>query len=159
VIVAAGAVGKGEEVYAEPGGAGGSPGKLVLAARFLDIGDIHMRLKALNLSAGGESDFRQMQVAAEFIGVAVMFINGHDVVYPVGTRARAKIAQEVVIPAAAIPAVTPDLAPPTPPSPLTVTSVPTAPAAATVAPAATVSTPIVNPTAHSAASPAKEPAK
>lgn len=145
VVAPAGAKGVGEVVYAEHTGGGGAPGKLVLAARYLDIGAVHVPLKAFNLGGGGESDFREMQVAAEFIGIGVMFINGHDVVYPVGTRAHAKIAQEVVLP---LPPVAPDAAqtpapaadaPPSTPSPV---------------PAA-----IAPPTTTPPATPAPEPAK
>jgi len=98
MVAPAGAVGMGEVVYAERGGGGGSPGKLVLAARYIDVAGVRLRLKAFQLAAGGESDFREMQVAAEFIGPAVMFINGHNVEYPSDTRATAKIAEDVVLP-------------------------------------------------------------
>jgi hypothetical protein len=98
ILAEAGAVGGGEVVYAERGGGGGSPGKLVLAARYLNIGAVRVRLKAFNLAAGGESDFRELQVASELIGPAVLFINGHNVLYPEGTRARAKVAEDVVLP-------------------------------------------------------------
>lgn len=119
-LASAGATGMGEVVYAERGGGGGSPGKLVLAARYLDVGDVRVRLKAFNLSAGGEQEFTEMQVAAEIIGPGVMFINGHNVVYPAGTRAGAKVAEDVVIPAgpASAKAAEPPTAPlPTPPPP------------------------------------------
>jgi hypothetical protein len=103
-LVPAGSVGEGEIVYAERGGGGGSPGKLVLAARYVDVGPVRVRLKAFNLGAGGDSEFREMQVAAEFIGPAVLFINGKNVVYPEGTKARAKVAEEVTLPAGPPPA-------------------------------------------------------
>jgi hypothetical protein len=99
VVAPAGATGEGEVVYAEPGGGGGAPGKLVLAARYITVGDQRIPLKAFHLGAGGDSEFTQMQVAAQFIGPAVMFINGHEVVYPVGTRANAKVAQDLDLPA------------------------------------------------------------
>lgn len=113
-VAPAGAKGEGEVVYAERSGGGGAPGKLVLAARYVDVGDTHIRLKAFNLSAGGESEFREMQMAAEFIGPGVLLINGHTVVYPVGTRAHAKVADEVVFPAPT-PAATTLTPPETPP--------------------------------------------
>ena len=125
-VVPAGAVGVGEVVYAEPGGAGGSPGKLVLAARYIDIGAVRVKLKAFNLSDGGESNFREMMVAAEILGPAVMFINGRNVLYPEGMRARAKLAEDVVLPLA------PDAGPP--PAAQTAAQ-PTAPAAAPATPA------------------------
>jgi len=96
-LAPAGARGMGEVVYAERGGGGGSPGKLVLAARYIDVGEVRVRLKAFNLAAGGDSNFREMQVAAELIGVGVFLINGHDVLYPAGTKARAKVAEDVFL--------------------------------------------------------------
>lgn len=126
-VAPAGATGVGEVVYAEAGGGGGSPGKLVLAARYIDVGDARIRLKAFNLGAGGESDFREMQVAAELIGPMVLLINGRDVLYPIGTRARAKVAQDMPLPllAATAPATpvavpAPPAAPPSPPMPASV---------------------------------------
>ena len=103
--------GEGEVVYAQRGGAGGSPGKLVLAARYIDLGGVRVRLKAFNLAAGGESEFREMQVAAELIGPAVLFINGHNVLYPVGTRARAKVTEDVLLATPAGPSATRPTAP------------------------------------------------
>ena len=99
VVAPAGALGQGEVVYAEPGGAGGAPGKLVLAARYIDVGPTRLRLKAFNLSAGGEANFREMQTAAGIIGPAVMLINGRNVLYPSGMRARAKVAEDTIFPA------------------------------------------------------------
>ena len=104
----------GEVVYAEHGGGGGSPGKLVLAARYLDVGGVRVRLKAFNLAAGGESEFREMQVAAEFIGPLVLLVDGHDVAYPVGTRARAKVAEAIALPAGPPVEVPPTAPPPAP---------------------------------------------
>jgi hypothetical protein len=78
-----------------------------------------------------------MRVAASVIGVGVMFINGHNVLYPVGTRAGAKVAEDVVLPAG----------PPLPQPPV---------AASPPAPAATVSP---TPPAIPSTTPAKEPAQ
>lgn len=100
-VAAAGAAGVGEVVYAEPGGAGGAPGKLVLAARYIDVGAFRVRLKAFNLAAGGEANFREMQVAAQFLGPAVMFVNGRNVLYPLGMKAHAKVAEDMFLPAIA----------------------------------------------------------
>jgi hypothetical protein len=115
IAAPAGATGVGEVVYAERGGAGGSPGKLVLAARYIDAGEVHIHLKAFTLAAAGDSDFRELQVASEFIGPAVMFIHGHNVLYPEGTRARAKVSEDAVLPPGpAAPASPTTPAPPTP---------------------------------------------
>jgi hypothetical protein len=98
IVAPAGATGQGEVVYAEKGGGGGKPGKLVLAVRYIDVGAARIRLKALRLGAGGDSEFTQMEVAAQLIGPAVMFMNGHEVVYPAGTKALAKVAADATLP-------------------------------------------------------------
>jgi len=135
-VVPPGATGMGEIVYAERGGGGGSPGKLVLAARYLDVGGVRLRLKAFQLSAGGESDFREMQVAAEFLSVGVMFIHGHNVEYPIGTRANAKIAEDTVLPTLPEPVAPAETTPSQPPAAQTVVAAPITPRADTPAPPA-----------------------
>jgi hypothetical protein len=114
VVAPAGASGQGEVVYAEKGGGGGKPGKLVLAVRYVEVGGTRIRLKALRLGAGGDSEFTQMEVAAQLIGPAVMFMNGHEVVYPAGTRAMAKVAEEIVLPDGGPALAPPPVAAPTP---------------------------------------------
>jgi hypothetical protein len=98
VVAAAGASGQGEVVYAEAAKGGGAPGKLVLAARYIDVGQVRVPLKAFQLASSGENEFTKMRVASQLIGPAVMFMNGQEVVYPAGVRANAKVAQDVVFP-------------------------------------------------------------
>jgi hypothetical protein len=134
VVAPAGATGQGEVVYAEAAKGGGAPGKLVLAARYIDVGQVRVPLKAFQLASSGENEFTKMYVASQLIGPAVMFMNGQEVVYPAGVRASAKIAQDVVFPPP------PDAPPPAaaPPS-AAVTSAAVTPAALT--PAATPAQP------------------
>lgn len=114
IAAPAGAAGEGEVVYAEAGKGGGAPGKLVLAARYVEVGGQRIALKAFHLGDSGDDEFTQMRVAAQFIGPAVMFMNGHDVDYPVGTRANAKVAADIDLPAgpAAVAGAAPPPAPP-----------------------------------------------
>lgn len=120
IVAAAGASGQGEVVYAEAAKGGGAPGKLVLAARYIDVGQVRVPLKAFQLASSGENEFTKMYVASQLIGPAVMFMNGQEVVYPAGVRANAKVAQDVVFP-------TPPDAPP-PPAPQAATQTQPAPA-------------------------------
>ncbi len=125
VLAPAGTPGGGEVVYAERASGGGAPGKLVLAARYIDVGSTRVHLKAFNLAAGGESEFTEMRVASEIIGPGVFLINGHNVLYPAGTRARAKVAEDVSLPGVAtVP--TPESAPSTAVTPTSAASPPTA---------------------------------
>jgi hypothetical protein len=123
VVAPAGATGQGEVVYAEAAKGGGAPGKLVLAARYIDVGSVRVPLKAFQLASSGENEFTKMYVASQFIGPAVMFMNGQEVVYPAGVRASAKIAEDVVFPPP------PDAPPPAAaPPPSTTSAQPAAPA-------------------------------
>lgn len=100
-ILAAGTTGQGEVVHAKKAGGGGAPGELVLAARFLTVGERTVRLRSMRVALAGKDKMGTVNtinaVAAGtvpvvgFIGFA---INGHDVVYPKGTIAAAKIAQD-----------------------------------------------------------------
>ena len=124
LVAPAGASGLGEVVYAEAAKGGGAPGKLVLAARYVDVGKLRVPLKAFQLSSSGENEYTKMYVAAQLIGPAVMFMNGQEVVYPAGVRANAKVAQDVVFPPP------PDAAPPAPqaaPTPAAAQTQPSAP--------------------------------
>ena len=124
IVAPKGATGQGEVVYAEKGGGGGKPGKLVLAVRYIDVGPVRIKLKALRLGAGGDSEFTQMEVAAQLIGPAVMFLSGHEVLYPSGTRASAKVAEDVALPAGE-----PSPADPVVPAPASTAATPAAPGA------------------------------
>ena len=53
-VVAAGTRGMGEVVHAKKAGGGGAPGELVLAARYLQMGDRQIRLRSLNYEAVGK---------------------------------------------------------------------------------------------------------
>lgn len=114
IAAPAGASGVGEVVYAEKGHGGGAPGKLVLAVRYVDVGDVRVRLNAFHLAEGGDMDFRELQMASQAIGPAVFFINGHNIDYAAGTRAKAKVAEDVVLPAGEAASASADPASPVP---------------------------------------------
>ncbi|MFI4934780.1 MAG: hypothetical protein ACHP7N_09200 [Caulobacterales bacterium] len=175
-LAPAGSSGMGEVVYGERGSWGGAPGKLVLAARYIDVGDIRVHLKAFNLAAGGDSQFNELRVeaaiAGEIAGVAgaavVLLIDGKDVVYPVGTRAHAKVAEDVFLPAGApaaeaeSPPASPNTAAPSTPPSSAADATPSAvapSAAPPSAPSAGPSSDAVTPSAVTATTPAQEPAK
>lgn len=48
-VIPAGTLGQGEVVHAKKGGGSGAPGELVLAARYLQVGDRQVRLRSLRL--------------------------------------------------------------------------------------------------------------
>ena len=109
VVVPVGAAGRGEVIDAKAAGMGGRPGRLVLAARCLDSGSLHVRLQSLKLGGGGQDNSVLASGATLAVGVIGALVTGGDVAYLAGTRASAKIAADVVIPPPAPP-------PPRPPA-------------------------------------------
>jgi hypothetical protein len=109
VVAPAGAEGGGEVVYAQPGGLLASAGKLVLAARYLDVGGQRIRLNAFKLGGGGDDRIVVAFVAGELVGPLAILLPGGDIEFPAGTRANAKVAVDVVVvpPTAAAPLAAP----------------------------------------------------
>ena len=91
-LIAAGAKGQGEVVHAKKTGVGVG-GELVLAARFLQIGEQRLRLRSMHLNGAG----RDQQGLAFAVGVAVgfpaLFVRGKHIDVPVGAFADAKTAE------------------------------------------------------------------
>lgn len=100
VVVPAGATGIGEVIDAKPAGIGGRPGRLVLAARYLDSGSLHLTLQSLKLGGGGRDNSGVAVGATIAVGIVGVLIPGGNIEYPVGTFATAKIAAAVTVPPA-----------------------------------------------------------
>jgi hypothetical protein len=120
-LVPAGATGQGEVIDAKPAGIGGRPGRLVLAARYLDVGGQKLKLQSLKLSGGGK-DRSELAVGAVIaVGVLGALVPGGGVDYPAGTLASAKIAIDFTAPSPvaspAAPAEPPAAAPAAPATP------------------------------------------
>jgi hypothetical protein len=90
-LIPAGTEGRGEIIHAKKSGLGVG-GELVLAARYLSIGDRQLRLRSMKLNGVG----RDQQGLAFAVGVAVglpaMFIRGKHIDIPTGAFADAKTA-------------------------------------------------------------------
>lgn len=103
-MLPAGTAGQGEVVHAKKAGGGGASGELVLAARFLTVGDRTVRLRSMRTALAGADRMGTVNAlnavsaaalpVASFIGFA---ITGRNVVYPKGTVASAKIAEDFTI--------------------------------------------------------------
>ena len=105
IVVPAGVTGGGEVVDAEGAGLGGRPGKLVLAARYLDFGDKRILLRSFRLGGSGRNTSNEAMAAditisafVPVVGAAVFFIPGGNIVYPPGTLAMAKVAGASTLP-------------------------------------------------------------
>ncbi|MCT2558347.1 hypothetical protein N0B51_05075 [Tsuneonella sp. YG55] len=110
-VIPAGTPGTGEIVHAKKAGGMGAAGELVVAARFLDLGDRKVRLRSTVIDAEGKSRINGVSnlaaaSAASPLPVAWIgfFIKGGEIELPPGTRLVAKLAEDFSPAAPAIPA-------------------------------------------------------
>ncbi|OYW16143.1 MAG: hypothetical protein B7Z39_02530 [Novosphingobium sp. 12-64-8] len=99
-LVPAGTSGVGEVIWAKKAGGSGSPGELVLAARYLDFGGRRLRLRSMNFQSVGDSRYKTVNSimiasAAAVPGVALVgfAIKGKETTFAAGTLAHAKTAE------------------------------------------------------------------
>ena len=98
-VIPAGTMGVGEVVHAKKSGGMGAAGELVLAARYLDIGGQHLRLRSLHIALAGHSKIDTTNGVA-LAGAATVpplmlvgyFLSGGQATVPQGTVAFAKTA-------------------------------------------------------------------
>lgn len=128
VVVPAGVTGMGEVIHAKRAGGSGAPGELILAARYLDLGTVRLRLRSLDMTSIGKSkygtsDTLAVASAAGGVGLSVLAlaITGKESKIEAGSVASAKTAEPIALvpgsivvpeaaepPAAAPPAAAPD---------------------------------------------------
>ena len=84
----------------------GRPGKLILVARELDVGGVHLRLRSFGLPAEGHDASKTVTtfaVATTFAmpiaGLLAIGMTGGNIEYPAGTHAIVKLAADMFIPA------------------------------------------------------------
>jgi hypothetical protein len=105
--VPVGTMGIGEVVHAMPAHGGGKPGELLLAGRYLDFSGQRIPLRGMKAGATGDANYGAALGAAFAMGPFAMFIRGHEIEIPAGTRVTAKLAQDLVLQACSTPVVDP----------------------------------------------------
>lgn len=97
VVVPAGATGQGEVIDVAKAGINGKQGKLNISARFLDLGGARVRIRGMALITTGKSrvDLATGMMLVPYVGLATVFVRGGDIVLPAGTRATARLAEDV----------------------------------------------------------------
>lgn len=101
VVLRAGAPGVGEVVEATRRGMGGKGAKLVLAARYVGLGQARAQLQGLQLAAGGHDNTTAAQVvglsgiAFGPLGLIGLAVPGGNVTFAAGTRAIAAVSTDV----------------------------------------------------------------
>lgn len=96
----------GEVVHAQAASAGGKPGELLLAGRFLEWNGRQVPIRGLKAGASGRNNAGIAMAASFAVGPFAMFIRGREIEIPAGTRMQAKLGENVV-PAEPLPDVDP----------------------------------------------------
>ncbi|HEX8668781.1 MAG TPA: hypothetical protein VF727_10470 [Allosphingosinicella sp.] len=105
ILAPAGASGIGEVVHAAKGGGMGKAGELILAARYIEVGDRHIPLRTLRYGRSQGKDNSTAATAGSTVAGALVpvgalvgfLVQGGEVDIPAGTRANAKIAADTAI--------------------------------------------------------------
>jgi hypothetical protein len=95
VVVPAGTPGVGEVIHAQSSRGGGKPGELLLAARFLELPDGPLALRAMKLAARGKDNVNASLATSFVAGPFALFVHGSEIEVPAGTHALAKLAQDL----------------------------------------------------------------
>ncbi len=91
-VIPAGAKGRGEIIHAKKTGIGVG-GELVLAARYLNLGDRQLRLRSMQFNGAGRDQQGLVLAVAAAVGLPAMFIRGKHIDVPTGALADAKTAE------------------------------------------------------------------
>ena len=99
VVIPAGSMGEGEVIHAARRGAGGKAGELIVAARYVRVGDNEIRLRSFALGAAGQDKSVDSLAASIFFGPFGLIQKGGDAYIPRETLGTAKTALEFKLPA------------------------------------------------------------
>jgi hypothetical protein len=102
VVIPAGVTGVGQVIDSQPAGALGKPGKLLLAARYLDFNGAQLPLHGMKLGGGGTDQTNAILIAnmVPYVGILADFAHGGEIEIPAGARAVAKLGVDVNAPPA-----------------------------------------------------------
>lgn len=99
VVLAGGGTGQGEVIDVAAAGINGKQGKLNVSARYLDLDGHRVRIRGMALITTGKSrvDLASNMLLVPYVGMATLFVRGGDIVLPAGTRATARLAEDVEV--------------------------------------------------------------
>ncbi len=100
VLIPAGSRGEGQVVHAARSRAGGKAGELILAARYVKVGDREIKLRSFAGGSGKDRTKASVGIAAT-LGFPALLVRGGAYVIPEGTLANAKTAEDIELPPAA----------------------------------------------------------
>ena len=99
LVIPAGTEGLGEVVHAAKSGMGGKAGELILAARFVRVGDQQVRLRSFGVAGAGRDHTDDALAASFFLGPLGLAVHGGARIFPRDAVAGAKTAEDVQLPA------------------------------------------------------------
>ena len=99
VVIPEGSAGEGEVIHAAKPGAGGKAGELIVAARYVRVGDNEIRLRSFALGAVGKDKSVDSLAATFVVGPFSLLQRGGVVIIPSDTLGLAKTALEFRLPA------------------------------------------------------------
>jgi len=103
ILVAKGAPAVGEVIHAQKSGFGGRGGELIIAARYIRLGEQRIALRSLKPLAGPYAGKNHSAAAlavsmVPYAGLVSLFITGGEIVIPAGTHALALTSTDTLIP-------------------------------------------------------------
>ena len=106
-VIPAGTPGKGQVVDAAKPGMGGKPGKLVLAARYLELDGQQIPIRGLTMDMTAKDNSGAAIAATMAVGIFGLAVTGGNMEVQPGTRAHAKLGADFVPTGAPAPATEP----------------------------------------------------
>jgi hypothetical protein len=94
-VIPAGALGQGQIVHAARARAMGKAGELILAARYIDCGDVHVTLRGFHLDRAGMDRAGTALVASMVFTPAGFFVVGGESTVMAGSHANARLMTAV----------------------------------------------------------------
>lgn len=93
IVVPAGAPAVGEVIHAAKSGAAGKAGELILAARFISVGEHEVKLRSFT-AGNGENRLGLATGLGITLGIPALFVVGKNLVLPAGTDVYAKVTAD-----------------------------------------------------------------
>jgi len=97
ILVPAGSPAIGEVVHAAKPGMSGKAGELILATRFVSVGEHEIKLRSFT-AGNGENRLGLATGLGVTLGLPALFVVGKNLVLPVGTDVYAKVAADTLLP-------------------------------------------------------------
>jgi hypothetical protein len=110
-VIPAGAMGQGQIVHAAKARALGKAGELILAARYIACGDVHVTLRGFHLDRAGADRSQEALAASMVFTPAGFFVVGGESVVMAGSHANARLMNAVDLRMEPIPACVAEPAP------------------------------------------------